>query len=750
MSHIKKIIGNWSIAVIPFIFLLSIGLISSSSFTYHQKIFKTLMIVVFDSALLLVFIISIFGEDKLPFKKRKYFIYFLAYFLFIFVQLLVSFFSSEVSYDREYYMANYTLLILFSMFFFLFIKNIEEIKTGLLMFNIFIVIVLISSIIDLGKVDFNLGSFRPKLSFGNTNYFAGYLIGLLPLVYITPIIWWDKKLSIGENWISIVSLVLGVLGLIPLYFTQTRAAQLGAFVGIMLVLVPSLIYMFLKLPRLVKIGIVAAILIVFIATPVLLLKYPPPIVENLLARMVSTIENPVFYINDRLNGWAGGLGLFRDHPVFGAGLGTTYPASFKYIDKFFFLYSSSNSFKHSHNEYVQVLGEAGIVGLIAFISLFGFIIVNMLKRAWSKLYRMDYRLICLGTGVGLVSMLIQQTFSLTLRMSVTMTAYFFLLGLGVFLVSYSKKALLNPDSARPTRFKLPAWFDTAFGKKDFWVLIGVTTVLIIISLVLFMPVLRSENAFVKALPLGSKSNEYTNHYLKLGTKYKPDNPYAWTQKYQYDLYFNLMRSGPGGGINEVYFSIVEKNLDQLQRIIPDYQDVWSKYSQMYLIKYDYYLNARWRQTRSAQDFNASREALKMALTCLNKSLSNHFLNEFSHENRLLILRELDNPQQYQEALKDYIIMYIYLKYNKVYQVEKEKVVVQFSPDVESSSVLIDDTAEITISMDDVQELYRLLYEENTMNNRQAFQQSLISNTKQIVDPLRGPINQIRKMRLGIE
>ena len=241
MSHIKKIVGSWSIAVIPFLFLLSIGLISSTTLTYHQKVFKTLMLFVFDSALLAVFIISIFGEEKIPEKTRKHFFYFIAYFLFILFQFIVSYFSNETSYDRGYYLANYTFLILFAMFFFMYIKNLEEIKTGLLMLNIFVVIVLVWSTYELVQVDFKFRSFRPKLSFGNTNYFAGYLIGLLPLVYITSFIWWDKKISIQNNWLSILSITIGILSIVPLFFTQTRAALFGWYIGSFVVLVPSLI-----------------------------------------------------------------------------------------------------------------------------------------------------------------------------------------------------------------------------------------------------------------------------------------------------------------------------------------------------------------------------------------------------------------------------------------------------------------------------------------------------------------------------
>ena len=226
----------------------------------------------------------------------------------------------------------------------------------------------------------------------------------------------------------------------------------------------------------------ALIPLVFIAGPVLLLKYPPPIIESLLGRLVSTMDNPIFFIKDRLNGWAGGMGLFFAHPIFGAGLGSVYPASFKFASKYFYMYSSSNSFKHSHNEYVEVLGEAGVFGMIVFVALFGFVIVMLLKRAYSKKYQFQYRIISLAVSAGIISMLIHQIFSLTLRMSVTMTAYFFLLGLGVFLISYSKKALVMEEET-PKKSIFPQALDDYIKPAGLYLLLVIIGLFIIISLI---------------------------------------------------------------------------------------------------------------------------------------------------------------------------------------------------------------------------------------------------------------------------
>ena len=704
MSDLKKITKNISIAIIPFIFLISIGLIRGE-ITYHQKIFKTLMILVFNLALLSIFTIHIFGSKDGLEKKKKYLLYFIAYFLFIFFQFVISFLSKEISYDREYYLANYTFLIIFSMFFYLYINNLEEVKVGLLIISIFFVIVMIWSLNDFIKAGGILSKFRPKLSFGNTNYFAGYAIGLFPLALITSIVWYNTKKKLYKNWVSIITFIVVLLGVIPIFFSQTRAALFGLYIGLFVVLIPSFVLMINKLTWKVKIPIAFLLIILFLVCPVLALKYPPPIVEKLLGRLVATMSNPVYFINDRLNGWKGGMGLFFAHPIFGAGLGTVYPASFKFIGKYFYMYSSSNSFKHSHNEYVEVLGEAGAVGIIVFFALFGFVIVSLLKRTYSKKYQFHYRAISLAVSAGLISMLIQQVFSLTLRMSVTMTAYFFLIGLGIFLISYSKKALISVDNDdnKTKKSLLPKHLDNNLSTKQTYSLLAIIALFILISLFLFLPVFRSENNIIKAFR--SKSALRKNHYFKKAVKIKPDNPYAWTQKWQFDLNgLNSILSNYGrrcymDEVNEKYFDNVKQVLDKLNSIIPGYQDVWSKYANYYAIRYDYF-NKRWRIRHDIKDMNESKECLKKILKYVDISLNMNFLNVNNHLQKMLILSEFDNKNQHIEAVKDYFIAKIHLDYAKKERIVKEKINIEFGYNTDME--IQDNIHCFTISIHDVE------------------------------------------------
>jgi O-antigen ligase len=739
-----------NISLIPFILLLSIGLIEGDK-TVYQKVFKTYMIFIFDIELLVIFALYVFVEkvrlkyififiaavsfgvlqnilfymqdnilinffilsvvivvsfyllsvnanakkSEALIKDKKYVLFFILYFLFILIQYLVSFVSKEVSYDRNYHFSNYIMLLIFAMSFYLLINDLEEIKTGLLLIDVFLVIVLIWSTTEFiqtamasyknNSVVFNLGTilsqFRPKLSFGNTDYFSGYMVGILPLAIVTPFVFYSYADKFRKKFLTISSAVVAFLGFVPLVFSQTVSAIGGIIIGLV-ILVFSILFMQVNLKLKYKMMVMTAIvafLIIFAGT---VLFVPNPISKNVMPRLIAKASNPLFALNDRFNAWSCGLNLFKDHPVFGSGLGTVYAASFKYMNKYFYIYSDSNSFKHSHNEFLEVLGEGGIFGLIFFVALFGFILFSLFKRAYSRKYEFNYRLVCLGVSVGIISMLIHQVFSLSLRMSVTMTMYFFLIGMGIFLISYSKKALLDGDDAadgESTAFKGP------FTQRQFAVLTAVLSAFLLFSLFLFLPVYMCENNIVKVLPLSVQRplNE-TDYYLKKAISFMPGNPYAWTYKFSFDSEIKMYDAANNSKSYEEYYQKRESifddtigDLDRINSIIPGYQDVWQKYGQTYF-SMCLYMKEKFGKTGRSSDLDNAGKYMEKALFYFNKSLDMDFLDRDSHLKKLFILKQMDNKNQFKESLANLVAARIYVDYARGRRILKDDIKIDFS------------------------------------------------------------------------
>ena len=68
--------------------------------------------------------------------------------------------------------------------------------------------------------------------------------------------------------------------------------------------------------------------------------------------------------------WTSSINMFKDHPVIGVGIGqwrTKYGESYR-------LPSENQHLYHAHNNFIQLLSEVGILGLIGVLIFFGTII----------------------------------------------------------------------------------------------------------------------------------------------------------------------------------------------------------------------------------------------------------------------------------------------------------------------------------------------------------------------------------------
>ena len=130
--------------------------------------------------------------------------------------------------------------------------------------------------------------------------------------------------------------------------------------------------------------------------------------EGALNRLVGTVsaDDPT---TGRIHFWRGTLGIIRDHPLIGAGLGSF---SLAYTN-----YDRSNGvlfrLEQAHNDYLQLLSDAGIVG-----ALLGLVFVALLFRF--ALRRMESRNlfrrgVALGALAGCSAVLVHSFFDFTLH-----------------------------------------------------------------------------------------------------------------------------------------------------------------------------------------------------------------------------------------------------------------------------------------------------------------------------------------------
>lgn len=179
---------------------------------------------------------------------------------------------------------------------------------------------------------------RVYSTFENPNVYGEYLILAIPIV--VGLLWTEKGIFKKLFW-------LGSLGvtMLALALTFSRGCWLGIIlaIGLLAIMIDR---------RFILLGIVALLFLPFVLP------------ESIINRFLSIGNMGDSSTSYRVYIWMGTLAMLADYWFSGIGLGIT---SFNTI---YPIYSYNNiSAPHSHNLYLQLVVEFGIVGLIVFLGM---------------------------------------------------------------------------------------------------------------------------------------------------------------------------------------------------------------------------------------------------------------------------------------------------------------------------------------------------------------------------------------------
>ncbi|MBD0371756.1 MAG: O-antigen ligase family protein [Pyrinomonadaceae bacterium] len=129
--------------------------------------------------------------------------------------------------------------------------------------------------------------------------------------------------------------------------------------------------------------------------------------EDVLSRFVGTV-NSADPTTGRVHFWRGTLDIIRDHPVAGSGLGSFAVA--------YTLYDTRNGIfrlEQAHNDYLQVLSDAGIIGAILGLCF----VVLLFRKGFARRETDDAfrRGVATGALVGCFAVLVHSFFDFTLH-----------------------------------------------------------------------------------------------------------------------------------------------------------------------------------------------------------------------------------------------------------------------------------------------------------------------------------------------
>lgn len=171
--------------------------------------------------------------------------------------------------------------------------------------------------------------------------------------------------------------------------TLSRGVWLGVLAGALLLFYRSVVQTGWKnFIRKFRWQIIAGALIFMVGFGILSFKNPlNPLGVSITQRLHDTLlQKKTYFRDDRIRMWAGSWTLFKDNPITGCGLG-----SFKYWiplaqGEYFDQYPNTQLeptaklTNHSHNEYLEVLAEMGLIGFAAM----GWLLFVFIRRAWKS------------------------------------------------------------------------------------------------------------------------------------------------------------------------------------------------------------------------------------------------------------------------------------------------------------------------------------------------------------------------------
>lgn len=222
------------------------------------------------------------------------------------------------------------------------------------------------------------GMSRANGFYGHPMTLGGWLCIFLPLLLIE---FFERKLLGKYYWLAGLAFCICSAGLV---FNATR----GAWLAVSAVCAVLLLYYMFKSKRNLAVSI---IFIVLIST--VLVNNP-----KFMYRLDTIDDFNKYQSNtERILIWQSAWNMFKDHPVFGVGLGQY---TENYQQKYISQHAKEPNLTHAHNNFMQMLAENGIVGFIGFVIMFGYIIFKNLI-AWFRT-RNVYTLMIVSSTVCLL------------------------------------------------------------------------------------------------------------------------------------------------------------------------------------------------------------------------------------------------------------------------------------------------------------------------------------------------------------
>ena len=216
-----------------------------------------------------------------------------------------------------------------------------------------------------------LGRFvRAYGTFEQPNPYGGYLGLVLPLAY--GVLLGTGKLEYWRYWILDIGRLIAVLGLATMGAALIMSWSRGAWLGF------AAAFILMNLAHSRRAAILFALLCLLVAS-VLLLGSIQALPQSIIQRITDflpylrvldvrgvKVTDANYAVVERMAHWQAAWGMFNDRPWLGVGIGNYEPVYPAYS-----LPGWTEPLGHAHNYYLNIAAEAGLIGLAAYLVLWG-------------------------------------------------------------------------------------------------------------------------------------------------------------------------------------------------------------------------------------------------------------------------------------------------------------------------------------------------------------------------------------------
>ena len=267
---------------------------------------------------------------------------------------------------------------------------------------------------------------RASGPFVNPDHFADYLVMILPLAFagaLFPIMPGFRHKRSSD--IQLMCAIAGVVMASAIMMSLSRAGWAMAIIGVGAALGLCVVHARDELPALLR-GLGLRMLPFAVAGSaavllVLLFLAGPSGRSQASVRIAATIANGED-LNYKPALWRDTMGLVRDYPLFGVGIGC-WPEIFPHYQRAPWM--NSFFFREPENDYLQLLAEAGVIGF-GFVAWFAWMVLARLREGAARLSARDWPLFA-GIAAGLGAVLIHEFVDFNLQTPANMVLFTVLL-----------------------------------------------------------------------------------------------------------------------------------------------------------------------------------------------------------------------------------------------------------------------------------------------------------------------------------